>query len=118
MRHNWPASTSGARAGVELGVEPLRAWWEPATDQASGRSRGRVVGLGSWRGDLDERNDQLVHETAFRAGDAQCIGLGEHLDEHCLASPSELVSERRDAQHVVEVDDEFVVTIGEGNVAR
>ena len=67
---------------------------------------------------MDERNDQLVHETAFGAGDAQCLGVGEHLDEHRSASPPDLVSERRDAQHVVEVDDELVVTVSEGHLAR
>ncbi len=59
-----------------------------------------------------------MHETAFRAGDAQRIGAGEQLDEQRLAPPPELVSERRDAQHVVEVDDELLVKVGEGYVAR
>jgi hypothetical protein len=59
-----------------------------------------------------------VDETALRAGDAQRIRVGEHLNEHRFPSPPQLMSERRDAQHVVEVDDELVVPIGEGHVAR
>src|SRR4029450_1789498 len=95
-----------SRPCVELGIEPLRARWEAAPDRALGRMRDRFTALGSRRGDLDEWNDQLMHETAFGPGGAQFIKAGKHLYERGPAPPPELVSERRDAQRAVQIADE------------
>src|SRR5262249_34676439 len=85
---------NGCRAGVQLGVQPLRSWWKRAT--AGGDRETRTHGCRTSRNwFLDCRRftlspclllsnkgyDNLMYKAALGSAHAELIGTGKHLDQ-------------------------------------
>ena len=134
-QHAAQDPVGGCGTGVETRVQPLRARREGPSggdrlsntrrvsrfppEPARGRRRPEAVPLGDRsRSDADEWNDQLVDEASFGTLRAQPVGSRLELHEIGLLALPSLVREHVEREHVVEVERQQVVGVGQRDPAR
>lgn len=86
--------------------------------QGKGRPTIRGSGHGLWAPDRHVRDHQAVAEAALRTVGHEPVGRREGLDQDGLLAPFDELDEALDAEHVVEVDQQFVVGVGQRHLAR